>query len=649
MAHQPIAERDGMNAFGYHGKVLHVDLTHRKAWIEEPNENFWRIYGGGGLLAVRLLLEHCRAGLDAFDPANLLILTSSVVAGHPYPGLARFTAAAKSPLTGGIGETRCEGPFGHALKTSGVDSIVFHGEADAPTTVAIEKGSVRFHSAAALWGMTVSQAVDQLETSFGTDVHTAAIGPAGENRVRFASIVTDRCYQAARMGMGAVMGAKRLKAVVIRPGETPPIANADVAARLARQYERQMPENSLTRWQLDPPGFSAWVHLHGLDAALCAHNYRDATFDAADRYATTEFMRYYRGEGECPGCPNNCIKRFAAPGAGIDERAGGIHQEIAGTLGPNCGTSDLEAIFHANGLCNEFGLDPTSLGFTLSMAMECGEHGLLKDAQLPRPLRFGDSEAMLEAIRTIALRQGFGDVLAEGAKRAAAILGGEAERFAMHVKGLEMVCFEPRTQTNLAMGYATAPIGPRYDICEHDWDFDTQVGWDHSLNHARTLGIIERIPMNLIDVAKVRNYKALSTIWSAADALDLCIFAIAPTRVLSLQNMAELLAAITGWETSSHEIMRLGERRMHLMRVYNLREGLTSEDDTLPNRFFDEPLQMPGERWHGHRLDRAQFASVIVSYYRMMGWDDAGRPRYETLVDHHLEWTVSEGHAPKVD
>jgi aldehyde:ferredoxin oxidoreductase len=353
-------------------------------------------------------------------------------------------------------------------------------------------------------------------------------------------------------------------------------------------------------------------------------------------------MPFYRHDGECPGCPNNCIKFFAAgDDTTYDPRAGAIHQEITGTLGPNLGTQELATIFKANVLCNELGLDPTSLGFTLSMAMECAELDLLSMDLSGKPIRFGDSDGLLEWISDIAYRRGFGDVLAEGSRRAAAQIGGAAECYALHVKGQEMVCFEPRTQTNLALGYATAPIGPRYDICEHDWDYDTQVGWEHTLNHSRTVGILERIPMDFIGDEKVRNFKALATLWSAADALDLCIFAIAPTRVLSLQNMAELLGAVTGWNTSAYEIMRFGERRLHLMRVYNLREGLTAADDTLPDRFFTEPLRMPGKRWDGKKLDRQAFTAAIQTYYRMMGWDDLGQPSYATLVDHHLEWSIN--------
>ncbi len=213
MTSRPLAD----GPFGYHGKVLQIDLSARRAWFKTPDESFWRIYGGGGLVATAYLLRHTPAGLDAFDPAMLLIFTSSVVAGHPYVGLARFTVASKSPLTGGIGETRAEGPFGMALKRSGADAIILSGAASAPVNVLIEAepGEVSFHDAAGMWGKTVSSTVGALTAEFGSGIHSAVIGPAGENQVRYASIVTDGTYQAPRMGMGAVMGAKWLKAVVI--------------------------------------------------------------------------------------------------------------------------------------------------------------------------------------------------------------------------------------------------------------------------------------------------------------------------------------------------------------------------------------------------------------------------------------------------
>lgn len=628
-----------MSRFGYHGRVLHVDLASGAIEIEEPNDIFWRINGGGGLLAASYLLRQTPVGIDAFALENPLILTSSVMAGHPYAGLARFTVAAKSPLSGGIGEARAEGPFGIALKGSGFDTLIFHGKAPHLSALVIDNGVPALVSAQHLWGLLVPDAVEQIAAQYGADCHTAVIGPAGENLVRFASIVCDRHHQAARTGMGAVMGSKRLKAVVIRGDRHPPVADPDRCQAITASYAARMRSNPLTRWQLEPPGFSAWVHTHGTDAALCTHNYRKSIFPDADAYHPDRFMVHYRGEAPCPGCPNMCIKLFGSSRPGCDgARASGIHQEITGALGSNLGIADPDELFAANVLCNEYGLDPDSLGFTLSMAMECVEEGILDEATVGENLRFGDSQAALAMTTRIAERAGFGDVLAEGVKRAAERIGGGAEKFALHVKGIEMVPFEPRTQTNLALGYATASVGPRYEICEHDWDYDVHVGWPHALEGSRTLGILERVPMALLAPEKVRNFKVLSDIWSGADALDLCLFAVAPTRVLGLDEMAELLAAVTGWQTSGHEIMRYGERRNHLMRVYNLREGLTAADDTLPDRFFDDPIAEG--QWTGTRLDRHRFADIVHTYYQMMGWDGEGRPLPATLIEHHLDWAV---------
>ncbi len=623
---------------GYHGRILHVNLTDRSTRVEEPDEIFYRIYAGGGLLGTYYLLKETRPGIDPLSPDNLLIFSNSVIAGYPAAGLVRYIVSAKSPLTNGIGETRSEGAWAIALKKSGYDAILFHGAAATPLGMMIDNGVISFFDAGDLWGTTVGECTDGLEARYGADIHVAAIGNAGEHQVRFANIISNRTHQAQRMGMGAVMGSKRLKAIVLRGGTLPPIADPAVFEQINANYERAVPLNTLTNWQKQVPGFAAWIHLHGLDAALDAENFRTGQFAHVDAYQEDNWLPLYRGTSACPGCPNDCMKIYHA-GDDLDQRAGAIHQEITGALGPNIGTTDLRVLMRFNNLCNQWGLDPVSLGFTLSFAMEIFEHGILTpDDTAGLDIRFGNHDAALELTRRIVFREGIGDLLAEGCRRAAERIGQTAERYALHVKGLEMVPIEPRSQTNLALGYATAPIGPRYDICEHDWDFDTTVGWDHSLEFARTLGILERIPMEYIGPKKVRNYKVLSNLWSGADALGYCIFAIAPTRALSLQIMTDLLAAITGWETSSLEILRWGERRQHLMRIYNNREGLTPADDRLPDRFFDEPIDTGAKQ--GIKLDRAAFQAAITTYYEMMGWDERGQPRPATLYDHHLEWVI---------
>ena len=627
-----------MSRFGFHGRLLHLDLGAGTSWVEEPPELQYRISGGAGALAARLLLERTAPGIDALGPENLLIFANSAVSGYPLAGLVRHVVCAKSPLTGGIGEARVEGPWGIALKRTGYDALVFHGAAERPTGLLIDDGAVTFFDATAQWGLTTGEATDALEERFGSDAQIAAIGPAGENRVRFASIVSGRTHQAHRLGMGAVMGAKKLKAIVLRGGAAPPLADEATCQRIDAEFAAAVPGNILARWQKERPGFAVWIHDHGLDAALDVNNFRSATFEHVDDYAKPHWEPYYRGVAPCPGCANDCMKVYHVEGRG-DVRASAMHQEVTGTMGPNIGTPDVATLIAYNTRLNELGMDPVSLGFTLSMAMELVERGILSAADLDGlDLRFGNVEATQAMIERIAQREGAGDLLAEGAKRAAERIGGGAERYAMHVKGLEMVPFEPRSQANLATGFATASIGPRHDICEHDWDYDVELGWPHAMELSRTLGIHERIPMEHMGLDKVRMYKALNTIWSAADALSFCVFAIAPTRVLSMGAMTDLVAAITGWETSSHELMRIGERRNHLYRVYNNREGLGPEDDMLPDRFFDEAISDGPKQ--GNRLDRETFRQVIATYYQMMGWDEEGRPLPATLYDHRLEWTL---------
>jgi aldehyde:ferredoxin oxidoreductase len=626
--------------YGYHGAVLHVNLSTGTTHIEHPDDNFYRIYAGGALMGTYYLLTHTAPGIDSLDPANVLVFNNSVAAGYPAAGLVRYIVTTKSPLTNGIGETRAEGRFAVSLKQSGYDAIVIHGAAKQPTGLLIENGVVSLFDARAEWGSSVGACTDTLEARFGHDIDVAAIGPAGEHQVRYANIISSRTHQAQRHGVGAVMGSKKLKAIVIKGGALPPVAHPDTLAQLNHKFAQDIQHNTLSRWQLDLPGFAVWIHTHGLDTAIDAYNFSKASFEHLDAYAAPQWMPHYKGVSPCPGCVNDCMKIYQGNDADLDVRASAIHQEISGSLGPNIGTSDAQMVMRLNNLCNQLGLDPVSLGFTLSFAMEANQRGLIDTTRFGSvDLQFGDHAAIERMIRQISTRTGFGAVLAEGCKRAADQIGNGSAALAMHVKGLEMVPIEPRSQTNLALGFATAPIGPRYDICEHDWDFDTEVGWEHSLEFSRTLGIIERVAMEDKSAKKVRNYKALNNLWSAADALGFCIFAIAPTRAISLQMMTDMLAAITGWETSSHELLRFGERRNHIMRIYNAREGLTRADDTLPERFFTEPITSGPKQ--GRLLDKAAFHANIDLYFDMMGWDEQGVPRAGTRYDHHLEWTLT--------
>jgi aldehyde:ferredoxin oxidoreductase len=626
--------------YGYWGKILKIDLT-RGGWeVESPGEDWYRVYAGGGLMGAYFLLRDTPAGIDALSPQNRLMFLSSVVAGMAAPGLARFSVVTKSPLSGGIAEARAEGGFGRSLKASGFDGLIISGKAPQPVCLVLSAGSVSLRPAGDLWGLDTYAATRALmETTGAPAGGIAVVGQAGENLVRYASIISDFSIAAARLGTGAVMGSKNLKGVVILPGELPGEADPAGVESIRRAFAQALPKNTLSMWQKEAPGFSAAADLSDFDTAyIGTNNYQSDLRVANSDYARARYLDFYKGEIACPGCPNDCIK-LIAPDDDTPIQACGIHQEVTGALGPNLGNTSLRLTLQANTLCNRYGLDPVSLGFTISFAMECFENGLLSAEDTGgMELRFGKTDDLLALITRIALRQGIGDLLAEGSRRAAQRIGPAAEPFALHVKGVEMVSFEPRTQTNLALGYATAPVGPRYDICEHDWDYDVVSGWEHTLTLSRAVGIYARIPMQLVAPEKVRNFKALYTLWSALDALNICIFASAPTRLLSVEALTALVSAITGWKTSAYEFMRWGERRNHLMRIYNVREGLGKADDRLPDRFYDRAIDFG--RLDGTVIDRAAFTAITELLYEMNGWDSAGVPRPASLYDHHLEWAL---------
>jgi aldehyde:ferredoxin oxidoreductase len=604
------------------GRVLRIDLTSWTHTVDEVDAATRHSHGGGSLLATRLLLDETPPGLDALDPRSPLLFMSSIVAGHRLPALPRFAVVGKSPLTGGIGEARAEGPFGVALKESGFDAIVCSGASDRPAVVAISDGRVWIGPADDLWRLDTTAVVDAIEARLGR-CHVAAIGAGGEQLVRYASVVSDRSFAAPRMGLGAVMGAKRLKAIALRGGTPPRLADPGAAAAIAARYAALVEVNPVTRWQRRPPGFGAWVGSAPI-GAYGVENYRTSAFDASGYAARAFERRLTWSAGGCPGCPSDCIKGFLANGGddGIS-RTGGLHQEAIAALGPNLGLHDVADAIELNDRCLRRGLDPVSTGFTIAFAMECRAAGLLGAEQADGvDLRFGNAEAARTMVDRIASRTGFGDVLADGSARAATVIGGEAHRYSMTVKGLELPPFDPRAQAGLALGFATAPFGPRYDVAEHDLDYDDVApSWPHALEQSRSLGIETLVPSTAQTSRKVRDFAILARLWSGFDALLVCPFASAPVRILSLDDVAGLVRAVTGRDVTGAQILDLGTQRLDLMRKYNAREGMGLDADRLPDRFLDEPID--AGRFAGVRLDRDAFGAMIRGYHALMDWTSA--------------------------
>ncbi len=455
----------------------------------------------------------------------------------------------------------------------------------------VADGQATLHDASGLWGRGVFETTDALQARHGRDAHVAAIGPAGEALVRFASIVTDRDFAAYRGGAGAVMGAKGLKAVVLVGGAPPPVADRAAVDALTARYAAAIPANRLTRIQHDPPGFGGLSPLPGYFAA---ENFEESTLDGYDGLAGDPLAaRLVRSSGGCPGCPNDCIKTFSTRNGTVS--AAGLHQEALWSLGPGLGIRALDPLLALNARCHDWGLDPVSLGGVLAWWCELGAHGLRGAGPA-----FGDVPGLTALAADVAHRRGDGDLLAEGVRRAAATLGPATERYAMHVKGVELPLPDPRGSQGQALAYAVSPLGPRYDIVEHDIDFDPEWG---DASYVERAGLpAGGLPMTGLDVAKVELVHRLLELYSGFDALDVCIFAGPPTRILTEADVAGLVSAVTGWDVTVADLLAWGRERWTLLHEYALREGHTAADDTLPDRFFTEPIT--DGRLTGAILDR---------------------------------------------
>lgn len=610
-----------MTRYGHTGHLRHVDLSTGSAHTEELSDEEWRRYAGGGLLGVRRLLTDTPSGLDPFAPEALLQFMSSVVAGHPTVGLARFAVIAKSPLTGGIGEARVTGPFGGALKGSGYDGLLVRGRAPEPSYLLVDGTDTRVCPAAELWGSETHVATEALKTRHGPTAHVATIGPAGERLVRYASIISEWSHPAARMGLGAVMGAKNLKAVVVLPAEAPLPYDRDAMGGITAGYRDRMAANPLTAAQASATGFGGWFLDGDFTGYAGVANFLTSVIETPKPgTAAALAARLRTSQGQCPGCPNDCVKRYDND---VDERLGGLDEEGLAALVLGCGVTDIGEALRLHARCLALGVDPVSLAGTLAFLRE---------------VRPGCAHDPGTDVERIAERSSGYRGLGEGVRVLADALGAPAA--AMHVKGLEMPRYDPRVSAGQALAYAVSPLGPRYEIVEHDLDFDPVDGPPHGLDQMATLGTYDWEPMARLDVERVARTVTLMELWSGLDALCVCLFAGPPMRELTQHTVAALVHAVTGWRTSDHELFLWGRRRLNLMRLYNLREGIDAGDDTLPDRFFTHPVD--AGRHRGAVLDRSVFADSVQRYYALMGWNARGEPTSATLISLGLEWAMPE-------
>ena len=623
---------------GYNGRILHVDLTKGGWEVEEPSEAWYRTYMGGGAMASYYLLKQLRPGVDPLSSENLLVVASNVVSGAPLSGFSRFTIAAKSPLTGMYGESEAGGFFGPELKFSGFDGIVIRGRSERPVYLWIRNGKVEIREASHLWGLDNKETRARILEELGDPkARVASIGPAGERQIPFANVINELRHANGRTGMGAVMGSKNLKAIVVRGRKPFQFADPDRVKEIAQWHNRRIREHGPNQQMhhYGTPGLVTGLNKSGI---LPTRNFREGVFEGAHKIGGAAMREtILRGEESCFACAVRCKRVVAVTEPyEVDPEFGGPEYETLAGFGSMCGIDDLPAIAKGHELCNRLGLDTISTGALISFAMECFEEGILKEADTGgRSLRFGDAGAMLWLVDEIANRRGLGAILAKGVKRAAQEIGRGAERFAFHIKGQEMAFHDPRGKTGVGLGFAVSPTGADHIEAPHETPFQAA---GPLLGQLAPLGILEPIEPLSLKPDKVKAFAILQRVWSLYNSLGVCNFVAAPLFALTFERLVEAVKAITGWETSLWELLRVGERAITLGRLFNVREGIGPEEDRLIRRFH-EPL--PGGPLQGKRIDPEDFQEALALYYEMMGWDAQGRPTRGKLADLGLERLVS--------
>jgi aldehyde:ferredoxin oxidoreductase len=621
--------------------VYHVDLSRGTVETTTLPDDTYRKYPGGSALAAYLALRTIPAGAEALGADNALVMAVSPLTGLPISGQSRMTACGRSPLTGAIGDSQCGGFFPAEMRAAGADAIVFTGQAREPVYLWLHDGQAELRSATHLWGKVTADVDRLLKDEVGDPkAEIAQIGPAGENLVRFAAIMNMVNRANGRTGMGAVMGSKRLKAVVVRGSKPPkPAAPAEFRELTKRLKDHQQAN----------PGI-VWFGEYGTAGVLAiqdkmggqpTRNYGEGTFEHAKEIDGSTLAKTLLKERDtCYACVVKCkrvveIKDVEVP---VDPVYGGPEYETLTFFGSMCGVGDLKLLSRASADANKYGMDTISCGATIAWAMEAKAKGLLDDGGLG--LDFGDGRSVLRAIEAIALRQGVGDLLAEGSLRAAQRLGPAAVELTVTVKGQELPAHMPQHKRSLGLIYAVNAFGADHQSSEHDTMLRTKPG---SL-HRRRLGeldIHDDLALTDLSDAKVRFAYRTQCFYSALDTLGLCQFVWGSSwQLYGPAETVELVRYGTGWDATLDELLTVGERRLHLFRAFNAREGIGKGADVLPKKLF-QPLGGKGPT-AGVTLTTEEFERARESYYRLAGCDpETGYPTRGKLADLGLDWVTA--------
>jgi aldehyde:ferredoxin oxidoreductase len=628
---------------GYTGNILHVDLNHGTLTVENPPESFYRKYLGGSAMGVYYLLNQLPAGADPLGPDNVFTVMLSPTTGAAISGQSRATVNAKSPLVDGIGDSQMGGFFPAEMKFAGFDGVVVTGRAEKPVYLWLNEGRAELREAAHLWGKTTSQVDEVLKAELGDDkIEIAQCGPAGEKLARLASVINMANRAAGRTGLGAVMGSKNLKAIVARgKSKRLPVGDGKAINELAKRGAAVLDGNP-DMVSLRDHGTAGVLSFQNATGTLPTRNYNEGQFEDFEPISGEVMTETILKERDtCYACTVRCKRVVETEWLNhpVERKHGGPEYETLSTFGSYTGVKDLDAIAYANKLCNEYGLDTIGTGATVAWAMECYEQGLLTEAEVGFPLKFGDAEAMNRMTEMIARREGFGNVLAEGSRKAADRLERGHDNL-ITVKGAEAPAHMPQAKRSLGLIYAVNPFGADHQSSEHDPMVEDGAA-DLYMGRLKDIGVDHTLPQYSLGADKVHFALRTQQFYSALDSADLCQFVWGPAWTLyGPAETVDLVRAVTGWsDFTLDELMTVGERRLNMLRVFNAREGLTRQDDKLPKKFF-KALAGTGPT-ASVALTQDELAQAQDQYYAKSGWDAAtGNPTPETLKRLELDWVL---------
>ncbi len=600
--------------YGYHGKIARINLSTGKISVENIDENFAKKWLGTRGFGIHTLLKEIDPKVDPLSEENKIIYSTGPLTGTAAPTGGRYMVITKSPLTGYIAMANSGGFFGAELKFAGWDYLIVEGKSENPVYISIKDDDIEIKDASHIWGKKVSETEKILLEEFG-DKHAqiASIGPAGENLVKFSAIMNNGHRAAARGGVGAVMGSKKLKAIIVRGHNKTPLADRQKFISAVKEKINKLKNDPVAGSGLPKYGTAVLVNIINQNGLYPTRNFRTGVFEYAEEQSGEAMAaKYLKRNKPCYACPIGCGRVNVISSVGETE---GPEYESLWALGAHLGINDLGSIIEANHICDEMGLDTISTGGTLATAMELYDKGILKQEDLgdAPPFRFGNTEVIHYYIEKIAKREGFGAKLAEGGYRLAESYG-YTDAF-MGVKKQELPAYDPRGAEGHGLGYAT----------------DNR-GGDHIKAYMispEILGYPVKMDPHDISDEKVKMLILFQNLTALIDAAGLCIFT---TFGLGADDYRDMLNAALGWDLSTEDYLKIGERIWNAERLFNLKAGLTTEEDTLPKRLTEEPMPEGPNKGHVVHLKE-----MLPRYYALRGWNARGEITKEKIKELGLE------------